>query len=632
MGDIVEPLGIQFKNPLPLLWQHKSDSPVGTVKLQKPTADGVPFEARLPNVTEPGRLKDRVDEAWQSIKLGLVRAVSIGFRSLEMSFMDDGGIRFLQSEVLELSLVTIPANQSATIDEIKSIDHELMRRAAPGPQAAQPPGATGRVRTIIKPKEAVLKTLAEQIAAFENTRAAKVARMTEIMTKAAEAGETLDQELSDEYDTLEAEVQAVDDHLKRLRTLEVTNRAAAVTVDGTGTEVAATSRSTALMARSGVTQGVRSVSVRANVPKGTTFTRYAMCIAAAKGNRWEAHQMAKANANWHDQTPEVEMMLEHDIPAMMKAAVPALDSLGAASPLAPYTIAANEFIELLRPATIIGRIPGLRRVPFNIQMPRTTTGSSVGWVGESAPKPVSGMAFDTVQLRWAKAAGIVVLTEELVRVANPAAEGVVRQDMIEAMAQFLDRQFLDPTVAAVPNVSPASVTNGVTPITATGTTAAAFFADVRALFAGYYAANMTTAGGLWLMTQTQALALSLIQNTLGQQVFPLITADGGTLLGYPVVTSENIPAYGSSPVQGTPIVFLVPREIMLADDGQVVIDASNQASVQMDTAPDSPPSGTTSLVSLWQMNMVGLRAERWINWQKRRPAAVQYIQNALYTG
>jgi len=119
-------------------------------------------------------------------------------------------------------------------------------------------------------------------------------------------------------------------------------------------------------------------------------------------------------------------------------------------------------------------------------------------------------------------------------------------------------------------------------------------------------------------------------NALGQPFYPAITAEGGTLLGYPVVASEGVPAVGNSPADGTPIIFAKASEIMLADDGQVVIDASNQASVQLDTTPDSPPSGTTTLISLWQMNMTGLRAERWINWQKRRASAVAYIPNANY--
>ena len=115
VGDIVDPLGVKFKNPLPFLWQHHHDQPIGTVKFDKPTKDGITFEAELPIIDEPGTLKDRVDEAWQSIKLGLVRAVSIGFRAIEYSFMDEGGIRFVKSEVYELSAVTIPANADAVI-------------------------------------------------------------------------------------------------------------------------------------------------------------------------------------------------------------------------------------------------------------------------------------------------------------------------------------------------------------------------------------------------------------------------------------------------------------------------------------------------------------------------------------
>jgi HK97 family phage major capsid protein/HK97 family phage prohead protease len=636
LGDIIEPMGIKFKNPSPLLWQHKKDKPVGTVTFKKPTKDGMEFEARLPKIDEPGILKMRVDEAWQSVKHGLVTAVSIGFRDLKSSFMKDGGIRFLQSEVLELSLVTVAANSDATIQQIKSIDAELRAAsgwktagelsspspsAASGQQTIKPPGAAGKVK-LITPKEAKMtKTVAEQIGAFEATRAAKSARMEAIMAKAAEAGETLADEESQEYDGLEIDVKKIDEHLKRLATLEEANKKAARPVSGNGGDPIASAAS----ARSPI------ISVKANVPPGTAFTRLAMAMMAAKGNRWEALNIAK---QWHDQSPEVELVLSADVPQMMRAAIGTGTTTDAtwASPLIAYTQMASEYIELLRPATIVGRVPNFRRVPFNIQMPRGTTGSSMGWVGENSPKPVTSMAFDTVQLRWAKAAGIIVMTEELVRFSNPAAEGIVRGDMIAAMAQFLDRQFVDPSVVAVTNVSPASITNGVTPITASGVTAAAFFNDVRLLFGEFFEANLSTAGGVWIMTQTQALALSLIQNTLGQNVFPTISATGGTLLGYPVIASENIPATGSSPVDGFPIIFFVPSEVLLADDGQVVIDASNQASVQMDTAPDSPPTASTNLVSLWQMNMVGLRAERWVNWLKRRTAAAQFIQNAKYTG
>ena len=121
-ADIVEPLGAKFALPMSLLWQHKHDAPVGTVEFAKVTKEGIPFKATIARLDEPGTLKDRLDEAWQSVKLGLVRAVSIGFRPLEYAYMDDGGIRYLSWEWLELSLVSIPANAEATINTIRSID------------------------------------------------------------------------------------------------------------------------------------------------------------------------------------------------------------------------------------------------------------------------------------------------------------------------------------------------------------------------------------------------------------------------------------------------------------------------------------------------------------------------------
>jgi HK97 family phage major capsid protein/HK97 family phage prohead protease len=615
LGDIIEPLGVQVKNPIPLLWQHRSSEPVGTAILGKADKNGIRFEAKIPKIAEPGKLKERIDEAWQSIKIGLVKGVSIGFRAMDMSFMKDGGIRFLETEVMELSLVTIPANADATIEQIKAYDVYPPAKA----EGAKPnPGAK-----IIPIKERIKSmTVLEQIAAFEAKRAASVARMDDLMKKAADEQQTLDENESKEYDDFTDEVKKIDTHLKRLHDLETANRTQAKPVNGNSLVHGSESRGngSSLPAR---------VSVKANVPQGTSFTRYAMALAVSKGNRWEALQIAK---QWHDQTPEVELVLNHDIPAIMKAAVGVGTTTDAtwASPLIAYQVMASEFIELLRPATIIGRIPGLRRVPFNIQMPRTTTGSTVGWVGENAPKPVTSMAFDTVQLRWAKAAGIIVLTDELVRFSNLSAEAIVRADMVDAMAQFLDRQFVDPTVAAVTNVSPASITNGVTATVRTGTNQAALSTDLQTLFGTFLSNNLSTAGGVWVMSQRQALALSLMLNALGQPFYPGITAEGGSLLGYPVVASENVPSVGNSPADGTPIIFLLPREIMLADDGQVVIDASNQASVQMDTAPDSPPTASTTLISLWQMNMTGLRAERWINWLKRRSTAVGYISNANY--
>jgi HK97 family phage prohead protease len=154
MGDIIEPDGVQFDNPLPLLWQHEHDKPIGTVKFDKPTKAGITFEAEIASVAEPGTLKDRLDEAWQSIKMGLVRAVSIGFRAIEYAFMDSGGIRFVETEVYELSAVTIPANAQALITSVKSIDAKIRaEHGVPDPEIPEAPkdeAATGKSVRVVK--------------------------------------------------------------------------------------------------------------------------------------------------------------------------------------------------------------------------------------------------------------------------------------------------------------------------------------------------------------------------------------------------------------------------------------------------------------------------------------------------
>jgi HK97 family phage prohead protease len=138
---------------MPLLHQHRHDAPIGSVRFKKPTKDGIEFDAEIAKVEEPGPLKDRVDTAWGEIKHGLVRATSIGFRPIEYSFMDNGGVRYSEVEVYELSTVTVPANADALISTIKSLDATARKEAGvPDPEipASPEPAATGKKARVVK--------------------------------------------------------------------------------------------------------------------------------------------------------------------------------------------------------------------------------------------------------------------------------------------------------------------------------------------------------------------------------------------------------------------------------------------------------------------------------------------------
>ena len=617
VGDVVESMGAEFKLPLPLLWQHDTAQPVGHVTFAKPTKTGIPFRARIQSTDEPGRLKERLDEAWQSIKLKLVRAVSIGFTINAYEIMKDGGWRINEWEWLELSLVTIPANADATITTIKSIDTALLAASGQkqsGTLRTVSPGVSGPKNPKAKEAGSMQKrTLAEQISAFESTKKAKSERMTAIMADASDKDETLDEAGREEYDTLKSEVADVTEHLIRLREQEELSKKQLTETNGATAAAASASRG-----------GVRVSNMKANLPVGTAFTRYCLALAIARGSRMEALELAKNNQQWHDQTPEVETVLK----AVVSAGTTTASTW--AAPLVEYTFMAQEFIEFLRPRTIIGRIPGLRRVPFKVKVPRQTAVASVNWVGEGKPKPVSSSAFDSVTLDHTKIAGIIVLTEELVRLSNPSAEALARDDLASGIIQLMDQDFVDPDKAAVANVSPASIINGVTPTTASGTNYAAFVTDVKNVMNKFMDVNISPESMVVLMRQESALALSLMVTSLGNPQFPGLTMDGGVLLGLPVITSQNIQYTEDSPQEGGPIIFLKASEILLADDGQVNIDISREATLQMNNTPDDPATAATVMVSLFQHNMVGIRAERMINWVKRRPQAAQYISAAKY--
>ncbi|MBI4291312.1 MAG: phage major capsid protein [Betaproteobacteria bacterium] len=615
MGDVVDPEGAQFALPLPLLWMHNSREPVGHVISAKVSPEGISITAQLAKLADPGKLKDRLDEAWHSLKIGLVRGLSIGFTAIESAQIKDSwSEHFIKWEWLELSCVTIPANAEANIISVKSADQALLaasgERQRPVVRLKSSPGASGTIS-----QRNPMKTIAEQIAAFEAKRAASAARMNEIMAASAEKGETLEEAATQEYDGLKAEIKQIDEHLVRLKEHEAAMVAKATQIVAVDDPKSA----------SAVRGGAGIISVRENVEKGVAFTRYVKALAMARGNLPGALAIAQNNKRWLDTTPQVIEVL--------KAAVAGGDTTtsGWASQLVYQQNLAGEFIELLRPLTIIGKLSGLTRVPFNVRMSGQDSGSTAYWVGQGKPVPVSKGNYLEVTLGIAKAAGLVVLTEELVRSSEPSAELLMRNDLTKAIATFLDVQFVDPTYAEVTNISPASITNGVTPVTPTGTASANLRADVQTLFGTWIDANLDPTGGVWIMSPTRALAISLMLNALGQPVFPTITMQGGFFFGLPVVVSNSANIAGS-PASGDMIILVNAPEVLLADDGQVTIDASREASIEMlDNPTNDAAAGTpTSMVSMFQTNSVAIKAVRFINWKKRRTTAVVFIRDGAY--
>jgi HK97 family phage major capsid protein len=301
-------------------------------------------------------------------------------------------------------------------------------------------------------------------------------------------------------------------------------------------------------------------------------------------------------------------------------------------------------VDYLRPQTIVGKfgqgsVPSLHRVPFNVRITGQTSGGTGYWVGQGQPKPLTRFDFNAVNLGFAKVAAISVITEELARFSSPSAEMLVRNGLAGALVERLDIDFINPDKALVANVSPASITNGIVGLTPSGTDADAVRADIQQLLAGFIAANIAPTSGVLIMTPTTALALSLMRNALGQPEFSNITMMGGTLEGFPVIVSNHAALTSLGSPGGNMLIMVNADDIFLSDDGGVSIDASREASLEMADTPTnaststaSPPDPTpTSVVSMYQTNSIALRAERFINWQRRRDAAVAWLEGVAYS-
>jgi hypothetical protein len=263
----------------------------------------------------------------------------------------------------------------------------------------------------------------------------------------AAEGRTLDETESESFDTLDGESGA-STHLVRLNSPRRTLEKRAVPVNGTSTAAASQSRS-----------GVPSWSSPAN-------TRPASGSPATHGARRLQRQQVRSRrvreADVGRRADEVVAGLRDGLIQTRAAVAPGTTVQATfAAPLV-ITNYLNDFLELLRPATLLGRIPGLRHVPFNVSMPAQTAGGTYKWVGQGKMKPVTNAQYAVghAQLRQGvghhradRGAGPALHAVRGSGGARRAGEG--HHAVPRRAVRGLDGR-------RVANVNPASITNGVT--------------------------------------------------------------------------------------------------------------------------------------------------------------------------
>ena len=296
---------------------------------------------------------------------------------------------------------------------------------------------------------------------------------------------------------------------------------------------------------------------------------------------------------------------------VLRAAVDAgtLTSPGFAAALVENGVV-SAFVEGLRSRSAFARMlidGGLLRVPLRTSAAVILADASGFIVGESMPIPISGLALCGRMLAQQKAAGLVVISNELVRSISPAARALLDNSLRAAVGAALDAKFID------------LITDSIAPLPASGATALAALADLKAMLD---LVNTSAGGSLyWLLPPAVANAAATLAGADGELVFPAMSPLGGEMLNLPALVSDAV-------LDGQ--IVLVDASGIGGEIESVTVEVSDQATLQMETAPTNPPVSATVFQSLWQANRAALLARAFFGAERLRDTAVAVLSGVAW--
>ncbi len=608
-GDVIEAEGWDlswFRKNNIALFGHDSTFPIGT--WEDVRVEGNKLLGRLKFAAEG--TSARIDELRRLVEQRILKAVSVGFKPVEHEPMKSGGVRFRRQELLETSLVSVPANPAAlAVAKSLHLSPETIRMAF-GEKAEE-----GRpVRSGPSGENAALKPQARKEAAMSTTLSKRI--------------ENAQEDLIREKDALTAHL--AEDDADPIVTDEMSARIEqkASALDALKRAEAALAAKTAAPAEplSKAVQPFAKVAKKSD-PKDAMI-RSAVCQLLAHVERRSAFDVMVGRYG-EDET--VKTML--DVVTKAATAPATTTTTGWAAELVQTSVL--DFMESLMGASVY---PALRarggEFSFGrngiVSIPSRNTGTSLAgsFVAQGAPIPVRQGAFTSTTLTPKKMAVITTFTREIAEHSTPSIEAILREAIRDDTAQAIDTILLDNTAAST--TRPAGLRNGVTGLTATtGGGFAALVGDLKALVG----ALITSSKGnlrapVFIMNPVQALAISLTQNDGGDFTFAA-GMERGMLNGYPVIQSANVTA-------GT-ILLVDAADFFTATGDEPRFDVSDQATLHMeDTTPAQiGTAGTPNVVaapvrSMFQTDSIALRMILDMNWAMRRTGSVAFAESVTW--
>jgi hypothetical protein len=257
--------------------------------------------------------------------------------------------------------------------------------------------------------------------------------------------------------------------------------------------------------------------------------------------------------------------------------------------LVPETLVRDEFIQAVFSASILGRLQGIIEVPALTRVNVEGDPVIAPFVGEYGLAPAFQGNFGVVMTDKRKVSIATVVTEDLLRMSNSAAENFISGILQRALSRGLDAGFVG-----------AQARDSITPVglAAVSVQASSFEEGVLAFTGDLSKASV-------IVNPRTAISL----RSPSEQG---ITAAGGVYGGLPVITSLAVPL-GK--------LFIVDASRVVAYLGTATVEMSREASVILDNG--SGVATSTGAVYLFQENKRALLGTQYVDWDFAPGAAVE---------
>jgi len=626
MGDVIEADGWDLnnfaKNPI-ALFNHRSDFPIGRWT-QLRTANG---QLRSHLQLAPKGTSPRIDEIRALVDADILRAVSVGFlpKESEPLTKSGSGTRFKKSELVECSLVSIPANPNA-LAVARSLnisastramvfagkgnkqDQSVAGRGVNGGQAENPPVRKNRImpspltKRIEETQQRLVRLRDELTAHLESVDDENVTDTDLATTK------EYNQKIADQ-EALLVELQASE--AKLAKTVGEGDAHTRTVVTKTGER--------------------RPFSIKPKTMEPLEFLVRAGTVRALARSMGISIDDARVKAYGDDEATKVVCDL-----TLKSAVSPAMTTVnGWAAELVQQIV--TELMPTLLPSSVFPSLSAMGlKLSFGrngrIIIPtRNVTPTVAGsFVGEGQPIPVRMAGFSSQTLTPKKMAVISTWTREMDEHSIPAIEGLLREAIQQDTAISIDTILLDVNPATA--IRPAGIRNGVVGLTPTaGGGFNALVGDLKALTGAILTAtNGNIRNMVWIMNPQQALSIAFIQPAVPGGLFPFAAEiNAGRLNGRPVIQSGTVPV-------GVVICMDAADYVSVSGDAPR-FEISDQATLHMeDTAPQqlasagTPPVVAAPAQSMFQTDSLALRLILPLNWTVRRAGVVSWVAGVTW--